>query len=44
MRTMLAAKTSPNLLVREMIRRILGVSYRFEGIEVRDALTFSLLL
>jgi len=41
---MLTAKTSPNLLVREIIRRTLGISYRFEGIEVRDALTFSLLL
>jgi len=39
----LTARASPRLLVREALRRLLGIGYRYNGVEVGDGLTFRLL-
>jgi len=37
---LLTAKADPGLLAREILRRLLGVRYRYNGVEVRDAYAF----
>jgi len=40
---LLTAKASPRLLMREVLRRLFGIGYRYNGVEVRDEHMFRLL-
>jgi len=40
---LLTAKADPGLLMRETLRRLLGVVYKYKGVKVENAHTFRML-